>query len=45
MFNTYFTIYGLLIDWSTYDIFENQFHLLKLCFHMFNNDFIYNLRF
>jgi len=32
MFNIFFTIYGLLIDWNTYDIFEKQFHVLKLCF-------------
>jgi len=36
MFNTSFTIYGLFIDWNTYDIFEKQFHVLKFCFDMFN---------
>jgi len=27
------------------DIFEKQFHVLKLCFDMFNTSFIYNPRF
>ena len=27
------------------DIFEKQFHVLKLCFYMFNTSFIYNPRF
>ena len=39
MFNTSFTIKGLLIDWNTYDIFEKHIHVLKLCFHKFNVSF------
>ena len=45
MFNTSFTIYGLLIDSnSTYDTFEKPFHVFKLYFDMFNTSFtIYDL--
>jgi len=34
-----------LIETLIIDIFEKQFHLLKLCFDMFNTSFIYNSRF
>jgi len=35
MFNTSFTIYGLLIDSNTtYDTFEKPFHVFKLYFDM-----------
>ena len=37
-------LFAKLIE-SSYDIFENQFHVLKLCFDMFNTSLIYNLRF